>query len=103
MRECVRLVENMILWSGLLPTSELMPVVMALLSERLAPAAQALMQVVQDCNGVVKEIITKAGALVPEDWRALGAFEAIAAPFEALQFIVKHSIPFVDSVHAAVS
>ncbi len=93
----------MMLWGDLLPTSELMPVVMALLSERLAPAAQALMQVVQDCSRVVKEVITKAGALVPEDWRALGAFEAIAAPFEALQVIVKHSTPFVDSVHAAVS
>ncbi len=90
----------MMLWGDLLPTSELMPVVMALLSERLVPAAQALMQVVQDCGGVVKEVITKVSALVPEDWRALGAFETIAAPFEALRVIVKHSTPFTNSVLA---
>ncbi len=90
----------MMLWGDLLPTTGLMPVVMSLLSERLAPAAQALIQVVQDCGGVVKEVITKVGALVPEAWRALGAFETMAAPFEALLAIVKHIIPVTNSAFA---
>ncbi len=87
----------MMLWGDLLPTTGLMPVVMSLLSERLAPAAQAL---IQDCGGVVKEVITKVGALVPEAWRALGAFETMAAPFEALLVIVKHIIPVTNSAFA---